>query len=78
MSTMIPQVPFQAFAAAERTIAPGGFARALTALFDRFYDWQQRSAERALLASLDEAQLRDMGISRTDLVHEVSKPFWRA
>jgi len=39
--------------------------------------WRQREWERAVLAALDERSLRDIGISRTEVWAEVSKPFWR-
>ena len=42
----------------------------VAALYDR---WMQRQN----LAELDERMLRDMGLSRADVDHEVSKPFWR-
>lgn len=41
-------------------------------------EWRQRSRERAQLAALDERMLRDIGISRGDVLHEINKPFWRA
>jgi uncharacterized protein YjiS (DUF1127 family) len=39
--------------------------------------WRQRSRERAQLALLDERMLRDIGISRGDVLREINKPFWR-
>jgi uncharacterized protein YjiS (DUF1127 family) len=77
MSTMLPSAPCQSFAAAGRS-APSGLSRALIAVFDRLYDWQARAAERALLDSLDERQLRDIGLSRADISREVTKPFWQS
>ncbi len=40
--------------------------------------WQDRARQRAHLASLDHRMLRDIGLSRADVVREASKPFWRA
>ena len=40
--------------------------------------WQVRANERAALANLDDAALKDMGLSRADIAAEVDKPFWRA
>jgi uncharacterized protein YjiS (DUF1127 family) len=34
--------------------------------------------ERAFLATLNDVQLRDMGLSSTDRWREVNKPFWQA
>ncbi|HRX63048.1 MAG TPA: DUF1127 domain-containing protein [Candidatus Competibacter sp.] len=45
-----------------------------TWLRDRYAVYRQR---RALLA-LDEAMLKDMGISRADAFREGDKPFWRS
>ncbi len=36
-----------------------------------------RSGSRQRLAELGERELRDMGISRYDVLMEVRKPFWR-
>ena len=49
------------------------FARAVAVL----REWRQRSRERAQLAMLDERMLRDIGISRGDVLREINKPFWR-
>lgn len=39
--------------------------------------WQVRANERAALASLDDAALKDIGLSRADVAAEADKPFWR-
>jgi uncharacterized protein YjiS (DUF1127 family) len=39
--------------------------------------WQRRKHERRHLAELDEYLLRDMGLSRADVTHETTKPFWK-
>jgi uncharacterized protein YjiS (DUF1127 family) len=49
------------------------FGRAVAVL----REWRQRSRERAQLATLDERMLRDIGISRGDVLSELNKPFWR-
>jgi uncharacterized protein YjiS (DUF1127 family) len=40
--------------------------------------WDARMRERAFLATLNDVQLRDMGLSSTDRWREVNKPFWQA
>ncbi len=43
--------------------------------------WRERVRERRRLRSLstlDDQLLRDIGFTRSELLHEASKPFWRA
>ena len=40
-------------------------------------EWNARMRERAFLATLNDVQLRDMGLSSTDRWREVNKPFWQ-
>jgi uncharacterized protein YjiS (DUF1127 family) len=37
-----------------------------------------RRTERAFLATMNEIELRDMGLSSADRWREVNKPFWQA
>lgn len=50
-------------------------------LLIRLIDWllaaMERSRQRRALASLNEDQLRDIGLSRSDVAGETEKPFWR-
>lgn len=39
--------------------------------------WIARTRQRRALAGLDEAMLRDIGITRVEAVRECEKPFWR-
>ncbi len=50
------------------------FAAALARLRDGYVVYRQR---RALLR-LDDAMLKDLGISRADALQEGDKPFWRS
>ncbi len=45
---------------------------------DTLNAWYTRWQERRELASLDQRALDDIGLSRGDVLTEVSKPFWRA
>lgn len=47
----------------------------LVALVDQ---WRQRGHDRALLREMGEHQLRDIGLTRADVLVEADKPFWRA
>jgi|tagenome__1003787_1003787.scaffolds.fasta_scaffold17725461_2 uncharacterized protein YjiS (DUF1127 family) len=44
---------------------------------DTVLDWQDRARQRHRLGEMDDHLLRDIGLSRADLEHEVAKPFWR-
>jgi uncharacterized protein YjiS (DUF1127 family) len=46
-------------------------------LFDVLVRWQERVRERQNLASLSDAALRDIGLSRADVEHESRKSFWQ-
>lgn len=51
--------------------------RAPAKAIDMVLLWQERAAQRAHLASLDDHALRDIGLSRADVERETSLPFWR-
>jgi uncharacterized protein YjiS (DUF1127 family) len=42
------------------------------------YGWRDRSRQRRTLMRLDDHLLHDIGLSRSDVEHEASKPFWRS
>ena len=46
--------------------------------FDLLLRWQERASMRRGLEGLDDHMLRDIGLSRGQLLHEARKPFWRA
>jgi uncharacterized protein YjiS (DUF1127 family) len=39
--------------------------------------WSERKSQRYQLAELNEQMLRDIGLSRADVMAEATKPFWR-
>ncbi len=39
--------------------------------------WIERTRQRRALGGLDEAMLRDIGITRLEALRECEKPFWR-
>jgi uncharacterized protein YjiS (DUF1127 family) len=45
---------------------------------DQFFTWRQRAVDRQALQKLDEHMLHDIGLSRSQVELEVSKPFWRS
>lgn len=50
----------------------------ITRLFDHLFTWHQRVRDRQALDQLDAHMLYDIGLSRADVEHEVSKPFWQS
>ena len=56
-----------------RSLASASLRRCATLL----REWNARMRERAFLATLNDVQLRDMGLSSTDRWREVNKPFWQ-
>ena len=40
--------------------------------------WQDRLRQRQFLRELGDRELSDMGITRTEVEYEISKPFWTA
>jgi uncharacterized protein YjiS (DUF1127 family) len=40
--------------------------------------WRERRQQRRELANWNERDLHDVGLSRSDVVYEAEKPFWRA
>ncbi len=39
--------------------------------------WQRRANERHAMLHLDDKVLRDLGLSRSEVIRESRKPFWR-
>ena len=50
----------------------------LEALSETLHTWRQRYRARHELAQWTERDLHDVGLSRSDIVCEAEKPFWRA
>jgi uncharacterized protein YjiS (DUF1127 family) len=77
MAQCIDQAP-----SVSRRTAParwiGNVRTALVTASDDLARFGRRIRERRALDRLDDAMLRDIGISRADVELEVSKPFWRS
>ncbi len=50
--------------------------RALLAAFEKLYVWQERARQRHQLAEMSDYMRTDLGLSRSDVDFEASKPFW--
>lgn len=48
----------------------------VTPLVDLFSTWFERVRERRQLHALDDRMLKDIGLTRADVEHEVQKRFW--
>ena len=51
--------------------------RALSEAIEYLLRCWERSRQRRTLERLDDAMLRDLGLSRADVMREADKPFWR-
>ena len=49
-----------------------------THLGETLHIWRQRYRDRQELARWTDRDLRDVGLSWSDIANEVEKPFWRA
>jgi len=47
-------------------------------LSETLHVWRQRYHARAELAQWTDRDLHDVGVSRSDIIYEAEKPFWRA
>lgn len=57
--------------------APGPSRSAALNLLTCIEDILQRISQRHELAKLADADLKDLGWTRTDVLQELEKPFWR-
>ena len=55
-----------------------GLGRAVVSLFDALLIWQERAAQRSRLQGLEDHLLRDVGLTRDQVVREADKPFWQS
>jgi uncharacterized protein YjiS (DUF1127 family) len=54
------------------------FAELLGSALTLAFVWHERTQQRRALQRFDDRMLRDIGLSRSDVEYEVSKPFWRS
>lgn len=66
---------FTAVPAADRVTVVA--RRPLWRLLDLLFSVMERRKQRHALMGLDDHLLKDIGVSRSEVEQEVSKPFWR-
>ena len=52
------------------------FARGAIRVAELLLTWHERSRQRRQLQCLSDHMLRDIGLSRADVLAEATKPFW--
>lgn len=57
-------------------VASSTFAAPLAAVWHQLVRWHQLMRERRQLAMIDDAGLKDLGLSRATALHESERPFW--
>jgi uncharacterized protein YjiS (DUF1127 family) len=75
MNTLCNEVPSKQVGLVAATVASVDASLAWAA--DQFFTWRRRAIDRQALQKLDEHMLHDIGLSRSQVEAEVSKPFWR-
>jgi uncharacterized protein YjiS (DUF1127 family) len=65
--------PRQPLAARQGWSWASGLCRAA----ERLLSWQERARQRHQLQCLSDHMLRDIGLTRADVLAESTKPFWR-
>ena len=79
MDTIQPprQRPLKLGFAAVAGLSRRGLSDAIGRGFDRLLVWAERSEQRHRLAELNDHMLRDIGLTRADVMAETIKPFWQ-
>ncbi len=56
---------------------PATFGRRMASLLRYILTWSERVRQRRALLALDDWVLKDIGLSRADVMRESDKPFWQ-
>jgi uncharacterized protein YjiS (DUF1127 family) len=64
-------------ASAPRGRSPASFGFRAASLLRHVLAWSERIRQRRALLTLDDWMLRDIGVSRADVMRECDKPFWQ-
>lgn len=71
METILPPI------AADPATSATSRRPVIATIIDLFFTWIERVRQRNALYELDDRMLRDIGISRADVSHEIDKSFWQ-
>ena len=71
-------LPLPGRALPRRATWPAALLAALRRIAEIVAQWHERTRSRSQLLRLDDAQLKDIGISMADVDREAMKPFWRS
>jgi len=71
MATIFPTVTYRP------KLRPSSLLAAAGRLLEAVATWVVRARQRHDLQRLNDAMLKDIGLSRCDVEYEVRKPFWR-
>jgi uncharacterized protein YjiS (DUF1127 family) len=77
IDTIFSPTPYEGGVVATARRGLRALDRAATAVLTAVFDSRRRVAERRMLASLDDRMLKDLGLSRSDVQHEIRKRFWQ-
>jgi uncharacterized protein YjiS (DUF1127 family) len=66
-----------AVAAAGHKEPASRFVTNIAAAVRKLMGWAERARQRHALLTLDDRMLKDIGITRADVMREAGKPFWR-
>ncbi|NYZ17087.1 DUF1127 domain-containing protein [Azospirillum sp. RWY-5-1] len=64
--------------AAGQPVPESRLRRLFSAIRDRLLTWGERERERQWLADFNDHMLKDIGMTRGEMRHEVNKPFWKS
>ena len=59
------------------SVVSGSLIYLVNSVSKEWQRWRRNSRTRRHLAAMDSDMLKDVGISRSDRVNEVNKPFWK-
>ena len=78
MGTISSSLKHSPLASWTRMLFGGSYASAPGQRTGLVETYMERAAQRRQLMFMEDSQLRDIGISRSEAIREAGKPFWKA